>query len=109
MEQLNLFKSLGTNPNPNTDQEKPKTFAEYHEQNPQIYEAFKKFTFYLLGKGRKHYGARGIIELVRFNSMVTGNDGFKINNNYGAHYARLFMEEHPQHDGFFKCRQMKNI
>ena len=106
MEQLDLFRTLGVK---NTDQDKPKTFTEYHEQNPQIYEAFKKFAFDLINKGRKHYGARGIIELIRFHSVIAGNDGFKINNNYGAHYARLFMRDFPQHDNFFKCRQMKNF
>jgi hypothetical protein len=100
---------LGGALNPNQEQEKPTTFAEYHEQNPQIYAAFKRFTFMLIQKGRKHYGARGIIELIRFNSIVSGNDGFKINNNYGAHYSRLFMKDFPQYDGFFKCRQMKNF
>lgn len=109
MEQLDLFQTLGKTFEPNTEQDKPKTFAEYHEQNPQIYEAFKKFTFDLIKRGRDHYGAQGIIELIRYHSIIGGNDGFKINNNYSADYARLFMRDFPQHDNFFRLRQLKKV
>ena len=82
-------------------------FESYHVSNPQIYIAFKKLTFQLISSGRKHYGAKAIFEVIRFNTAIKGNDQYKVNNNYTAYYARLFMKDFPKHDGFFNLRKSK--
>lgn len=57
-------------------------FNSYHEQNPQIYQAFERLTLRTIAKGFKHYGAKGIFELVRWHTDVRADDEFKINNTY---------------------------
>ncbi len=41
-------------------------FEKFHKDNPKVYEMFEKFTFSAIGAGRKHYGAQGIIERLRW-------------------------------------------
>jgi len=81
-----------------------KTFQQYHEDNPQIYEAFKKYAFQLINRGYKRIGAKQICEIIRWHSMVGGDGIFKVNNNYTSGYARLFMEDFPKYDGIFLKR-----
>jgi hypothetical protein len=38
--------------------------------------------------------------------IETADEDFKINNNHRAYYARLWMREHPQYDGFFRTRRV---
>jgi len=78
---------------------------EFHKANPQVYELFKRFTFEALRSGRKHYSAYAIFQRIRWHSEIeTQGDDFKLNNNHQPYYARLFMHDHPQYDGFFKTR-----
>ena len=82
-------------------------FEKYHAENPQIYRVFKRFAIEAINAGCKHLGAQTIVERVRWETNVMGNDGYKINNNYSAYYSRLFMKEFPQHVGFFATRTAK--
>lgn len=82
-------------------------FVQYHLDNPHIYQEFKKFTFKAMAKGFKHYGAKAIFEIIRFETGVKGNDQFKVNNNYTPYFARLFEKDHPEHKDFFYKRKSK--
>ncbi len=93
-----------------------KPFEEYHKENPGIYLEFKELTLKLIGRGRTYYGANGIIEVIRYHRITkaTGyaqdpekSTDFKVNNNYAPDYARKFMSEYPQFNGFFRTRQLK--
>ena len=78
---------------------------KWHNENPHIYELFVKYTFEAIQAGHEHYGAKGIIERIRWHTSVeTSGDIFKINNNHAPFYARLFMVDYPKHDGFFRLR-----
>lgn len=79
-------------------------FRRYHKENPAVYELFVRFTRQAISAGRKRFSATAIIQRIRWETAVTGNDGFKINNNYSSYYARLFIREYPQHEGFFVTR-----
>ena len=85
-------------------------FDRYHQDNPQVYEAFKRLTFQLINAGRENFSASAVVERIRWGVSIGeyGPDDFKINNNYRAFYARLFHVEHPQHDGFFRTRKQKS-
>ena len=91
-----------------------KTFEQYDKENPQIYREFKRITLQLIDHGREYYGAKSIIEIIRFNTIIGAqgyNSGteFKINNNYAPDYARKFMNEFPIYRDFFRTRQLKKI
>ena len=76
----------------------------YLEQNPEVYPMFKEFTFELIRAGRKRAGANMIIERLRWETAIRTKGDFKINNNYAPDLSRKFMEDHPQHKGFFQTR-----
>lgn len=100
-EQLNLF-----------DQDpEVAEFEAYDAAHPQIWRAFEALTLQAINRGFKHYGSQGIIEIIRWKTGINAEfpDGFKINNNFGAHYSRKFMRVHPQHDGFFRIRTLRKI
>ena len=82
-------------------------FDDYHRDNPQVFEAFKAASVKLKQNGRKHFGAKCIIEYIRFQTAIadkTGRDKFKINNNYTSRYVRLLERERPEFVGFFAKR-----
>jgi hypothetical protein len=80
-------------------------FEEFHDDNPQIWELFERFTLLLINKGFRHYSADAVVHRIRWHTAVdTGSEGEKINNNFTAYYARFFHQEHPAHRGFFRSR-----
>ena len=83
-------------------------FQEFHKNNPQVYELFRRFTFQAIDAGRKDFGAKAVMERIRWSTMVeTSGDTYKLNNNYTAFYARMLMDSHPEHEGLFKTRRSK--
>ena len=81
---------------------------DFHRQNPDVYDLFCKFTFEAINAGFKNFGAQSVIERLRWETaIVKGNDGFKINNNHAPYYARLFMMDYPQYNGFFRIKKLK--
>ena len=85
-------------------------FEAYDAKNPEVWLAFQKFTFQLINNGITSFGAKAIFERIRFEvTLEKGADAFKCNNNYTAKYARKFMSEYPQHNGFFTLRQPPKI
>ena len=89
------------------DEKIQSAFEEYHARNPQVFAMFERFAMEKIDKGAKHLGAKAVAERIRWETSITGDDGFKINNNYPAFYARLFMQKYPQYDGLFRVRSSK--
>ena len=82
-------------------------FKIYHAENPKIYEIFKSYANMLIAIGVKNLSAYLIYERMRWESLVSGNDGYKLNNNYRPYYARLYMQDHPRYEGYFELRQVQ--
>lgn len=83
-------------------------WLNWHRKNPKVYELFCKFTFQAIRAGRQNFGAFAIINRIRwYTDVETKGDVFKVNNACAAYYSRLFMEENPQYEGFFRTKQMK--
>lgn len=83
-------------------------FTKYDEENPHIWQEFLKIARQAKVKGFTRYSAKGIFEIIRWETGVTGNDAFKVNNNYTPDYARkaatLFPEEFAD---FFRVREVR--
>lgn len=77
----------------------------YHKRNPQVYEGFKQKAL-MAARKKRRFSAMAIIQILRWETSVEGDDEFKINNNYAPYYARLFEIEHPEHKGFFVKRSI---
>lgn len=81
-------------------------FFTFHNENPKIYDLFEKFAYQLRAAGREYYGAKSIIERIRWHTGVeTKGDDFRINNNHAPCYARLLMIRKPEFLGFLKTRK----
>ena len=92
------------------DSELLRRFARYHFINPQVYVEFVAKCRLMHKRGRDHYGQRTIIEVLRWeHDLKTRGDTFKINNDYGAIYARITVIEFPELEGFFAFRRMQTV
>lgn len=77
----------------------------YMAENPEVYRKFCSFVWQLVAVGKEKVGAKMIAERMRWESMVSGNDGFKVNNSYISAMARRFMRENPQVGEIFETRE----
>jgi hypothetical protein len=83
-------------------------FEIYHQDNPHVYELFKKYARMARDRGFNKFSAKAIFERLRWHYMIeTSGDVFKLNNNYTAHYARMLMDDDEAFDGFFETRERK--
>ena len=81
-------------------------FAIFDADNPDIYRLFKKLSLEVIDRGFDNYSARTILHRMRWHYTIetVSVDGFKINDHHSPYYARKFMAEFPEHDGFFRNR-----
>lgn len=82
--------------------------TDYDDQHPQIWEYFKLFSLQMIGKGYKRIGSKMIFERIRWETMITGDGTFKVNNNYTPYYSRKFEKEFPEYEGMFVKRELTN-
>lgn len=78
-------------------------FWDFHEANPGVYAMFEKLAHTAIARGRTRLSARLIIERIRWEVYieVVTEEEFKLPNAYTPFYARKFMLENPQYDGYF--------
>ena len=93
---------------------KEQDFLDFHNRNTKVYTEFARLTRMQIDKGVKWpLKAKNIIDKVRRNrkirttAMREGKP--KIDNNYIAFYARMFMKLNPQHNGVFRVKKMKDV
>ena len=88
----------------------------FHDEHPEVWRLFVKFTNNVIEAGFKNYSANAIFERIRWEVDVTraplrryvaeqNRQPFKLNNNYRAFYARRFHKMYPRYDGFFRTRE----
>ena len=102
----------GTRP-PRSDLEAK--FRDTLQAHPEIYRHFKRFTRDLINRGYKNGSAGDVVGRIRWETMMKPTDPgipgvaepLKINNNLYPYLGRLFMEDHPEHAGFFRTRKVK--
>ena len=79
-------------------------FLEYHSKNPEIYSTFESYAL-RAARRRDRYSAKAIFHVIRWDTMVSGGEGeYKIDDGWISHYARMFMDRNPEHEGFFSTR-----
>ena len=86
-------------------------FERFDAQHPEIYQEFRHIAQDLLRRGRKHYGSKAILEVIRYHRILSGKserEVFKINNNYSSRYARKLVDEDERFADFFELRELKS-
>lgn len=84
-------------------------FWKWHAQNPQVYSELVSLARRLRDRGHRKVGIGMLFEVLRWRHAMrtTGDaDGFKLNNNYRALYARLIMEQEDDLAGMFELRAL---
>ena len=78
----------------------------FHDANPRVYAELRRLAFILLNRGHKKFGAKMLIEHMRWDWYERTIDvsGFKLNNTYVAFYARLLMKNEPELANVFETR-----
>lgn len=76
------------------------------EENPNVYELFKRFTMELVGAGRK-FNISLITERVRWECYFKYKEEFKINNSYRSYIARKLVSDIPELRGVFQFRKTR--
>lgn len=81
-------------------------FEAFHRDNPYVYELFKRFAGQAIASNRAHFGVSAVWERLRWETQIVtfNDDDLKLNNNHRAYYARMFMRDFPESDGFFRTR-----
>lgn len=79
-------------------------FAAFHALNPHVLDALVRLCLDVWQRGRKRWSINGAFEVLRWSSLRTQGDDFRLNNNFRAYYARLIPAVEPRLDGFFAVR-----
>lgn len=81
-------------------------FEAWDQANPAVWRAFERMALDLIHVGIQRYGAKAIMEVIRFHQAIQTKDPhFRINNNLTSYYARKFHRVYPEHRGFFETRK----
>jgi len=90
------------------DTRKWNAFMRFHKSHPEVYDFFCNAAVQARMKGYSKIGARLLIERVRWECYIERKrENYKINNNNFPFYARIFVLNHPEYDGFFEFRKLK--
>ena len=82
-------------------------FAKHDKENPHIWNMFVKYTLEVAQK-RDYFSAKAVFHRIRWETAISEYDSdFKISDGWISHYARKFMKEYPQYDGFFKTQKRR--
>ncbi len=78
-------------------------FVRFNKNNPEIFHKIVELADRQRER-RDHYSIEIIMNVVRYHTDLDGKgDPFKVNNNYKAYYARMYME-YRECPGFFSIR-----
>lgn len=86
-----------------------RAFLRFHAHNPRVYERLVHYARMAQVAGQAHYSMKSLFERVRWWDDVETSEpeGFKLNNNHTAYYARLIEEQEPDLRGFFRMREIQ--
>ena len=78
-------------------------FLRFNKNNPKVFHKIVELAD-RQRQIRNHYSIEIIMNVVRYHTDLDGKgDPFKVNNNYKAYYARMYME-YRKCPGFFETR-----
>ncbi len=86
-------------------------FLRFHAENPEVYRELVGMARELKTAGHDRFGLRMLWETLRWRRMVRTVDpsGYKLNDQYTAHYARRMMDREDDLAGTFETRQIRTL
>jgi hypothetical protein len=83
-------------------------FAEFHAANPDVYAELVRLARDARSAGRQRVGMKELWEVARWHLRLrTHADGYALNNDFTALYARLIQDQEPDLAGLFETRRRK--
>lgn len=81
-------------------------FVAWLQSNMPVWEGFEHHANSVYERGRRHYSARTIGEVLRHETALAEavTVDFKLNNNRWPDLARLYLMLYPEREGFFELR-----
>jgi hypothetical protein len=82
-------------------------FSDWLRENWSVWTAFQREADRIWNRGRRHYSARTIGEVLRHESALRegpNEHNWKLNDHYWPDLARLYMLTHQGREGFFERR-----
>ena len=70
--------------------DRQEAFDKFDREHPEFWDEFEHRAYVMMTKGRKHYSARTIFEVLRWHSDLDSGGKFKIQNNWIPFYAKKF-------------------
>ena len=84
-------------------------FIAWLADNLHVWAAFRREANRIWNRGRRHYSARTIGEVLRHESALSENGSeWKLNNTIFPDLARLYLLAYPRRQGFFELRTQAN-
>jgi hydrogenase maturation factor len=86
-----------------------RAFIEFDTQNPEVYKQLVRLARQWKAAGKAKLGIKTLFEKLRWEWHVAGlteSDGYKLNNNFTALYARKIMKNEADLDGLFEIRSL---
>lgn len=84
-------------------------FDEFHADHPEVYVQLVELARQWVSVGHAKLGISTLFEKLRWEWHVSGlrdSQGYKLNNDYRALYARKIMAENPDLAGVFETRRL---
>jgi hypothetical protein len=87
-----------------------KEWQDFHRENPRIYQMICHYSQQVIDAGHDHYAIATIWERMRWHFHVETKDkDFKLPNNHRAYYARFWLAQHPDREGFFHIATLRSL
>lgn len=86
-------------------------FQAFHRAHPEVFAEFRRRARQLRDRGKRHISADSICHYLRDETPIdarTGQDIYKINNNWSSRYARLLIAEDPSFAAHIETRQLRS-
>lgn len=84
-------------------------FTRWIDANPHVLDLFVTLALQLQRTGRRHYGAKAIVEQMRWlYATQTTDEEFNLNNNYTSRLARAAVKRRPELAAMFEFRNLRS-
>lgn len=89
-----------------------RAFCTFHRTNPHVYLELERLALDLWRlRHPVRIGIKMLWETMRYNMALRTEttDGFKLNNNFHALYARLLIQQQPELGGVIELRERREV
>ena len=85
-------------------------FLRFHNDNPHVYATLRSLALRAYASGKRRIGVGALWERMRWEIWMdtSGDEEFKLNNDFRSRYARLLMRQEPALAGIFETRRLRS-